>query len=92
LLPGEGYRIYQSSDVLGDLPEPFEVLLRRAAGWAGIEMEDMGAVVERYERRLVRWWEDTKRKKDESASRERSRSAGAAGGSKREEEPASAGG
>lgn len=61
LLPGQGYRIYDAQDVLGELPEAYEALVARAAWWAGVEVGEMGRVVERYEHRLVRWWKGEKR-------------------------------
>ncbi|GJE84201.1 hypothetical protein PsYK624_002770 [Phanerochaete sordida] len=56
LRPGQAYRIYNSHDVLGALPGDCALLLRRAAQWAGVDEHYVAGVVERYERRVLRWW------------------------------------
>lgn len=56
LRPGQAYLIYNSQDILGALPEDYEKLLRRASDWTGVDEHYISGVVERYERRLVRWW------------------------------------
>jgi len=61
VLPGESYTIFDARDVLGTQPEEYEIVVRRASGWAGVEEEYMCRVVEKYERRVVRWWEREKR-------------------------------
>lgn len=55
--PGQLYRIYNTRDVLGSLPEDYEKLLRHAASWAGVDEDYLQGVIERFERRLSRWWE-----------------------------------
>jgi hypothetical protein len=58
--PGESYKIYHAHDVLGSVSEEYALIVERAARWCGIEEETIYAVVERFERRLLRW----KKKKD----------------------------
>jgi RNA polymerase I-specific transcription initiation factor RRN7 len=55
LKPGEEYRIWNARDVLGTLPGEYCLVLERAAGWVGVSCEYLGAVVEKYEKRIVRW-------------------------------------
>lgn len=55
LKPGEEYRIWNARDVLGTLPSEYELVLGRAARWVGVGCEYLGGVVEKYERRIVRW-------------------------------------
>lgn len=55
LKPGEEYRIWNARDVLGTLPAEYSLVLGRGAGWVGVSCEYLGAVVEKYERRIVRW-------------------------------------
>ncbi|KAI6134931.1 hypothetical protein EV401DRAFT_2085234 [Pisolithus croceorrhizus] len=57
LQPGESYTIYHSGDVLGDVPSELDVIIQRACRWAGVSSDYICSVVERYERRLVRWWQ-----------------------------------
>ena len=79
LRPGQAYAIYNTQDVLGALPADLERVVRRAARWAGVEEEYVCGVVERYERRLVRWWAGVRK-------REREEGAAAAAGEDEEEE------
>ncbi|KAF7793654.1 hypothetical protein EIP86_004769 [Pleurotus ostreatoroseus] len=65
LRPGQAYAIYNTQDVLGALPADLERVVRRAARWAGVEEEYVCGVVERYERRLVRWWAGVKKREGE---------------------------
>lgn len=51
---GDCYAIYHSRDVLGTIPEELELVLERGSSWAGIEVEYLSAVVEKYERRLLK--------------------------------------
>jgi hypothetical protein len=46
--------------VLGTAFEEYALIVERAARWCGIEDETIYAVVERFERRFLRW----KKKKD----------------------------
>jgi hypothetical protein len=46
--------------VLGTVFEEYALIVERAAHWCGIEDETIYAVVERFERRFLRW----KKKKD----------------------------
>ena len=62
LRPGEQYPIYNSQDILGSLPEDLELLNSTAARWAGVEPVYVSSVVERFERRVARWWETVRRR------------------------------
>ena len=53
--PGEAYRVYRSRDVLGVLPEDFELVISYGASWTGVDQETMLRVCEAYERRLSTW-------------------------------------
>lgn len=53
---GQSYAVYSSSDILGTVPEDFEVIVLRAACWTGVDEEFIFSVVENLERRFVRWW------------------------------------
>ncbi|TFY55318.1 hypothetical protein EVJ58_g8323 [Rhodofomes roseus] len=56
LLPGEKLPIYNTFDALGSLPEEYDMVIRRAAHWCGVHDDYVAGVVERFERRLLRWW------------------------------------
>lgn len=58
LEPGEMYTIYDTKDVLGNLSGDLNMIVDRSARWAGTEGDFVCGVVERYERRLARWWHD----------------------------------
>ena len=60
LSPGESYKIYHARDILGSVCGEYALVVERAARWCGVEDELIYAVVERFERRLLRW----KKKKD----------------------------
>lgn len=60
LRPGESHKIYHSYDILGSVPENYAFIIERAAHWCGVGDEVIYAVVERFERRFLRW----KEKKD----------------------------
>ncbi|THG99311.1 hypothetical protein EW026_g3012 [Hermanssonia centrifuga] len=60
--PGNAYAIYHTQDVLGSLPEDYEKIVNRAATWAGVEEDYVCGVVERFERRLARWWDKVRRR------------------------------
>ncbi|KAH9899892.1 hypothetical protein C8Q73DRAFT_638114 [Cubamyces lactineus] len=62
LRPGQDYRIYNTQDILGTVPEDLEVVVLRAAKWAGVDENYVLGVVERFERRVLRWLESAKRK------------------------------
>jgi RNA polymerase I-specific transcription initiation factor RRN7 len=53
--PGEAYRVYRSRDVLGVLPEQFELAISYGASWVGVDQETILSVTEAYERRLSTW-------------------------------------
>ena len=57
---GESYKIYHAQDILGSVSDEYELILERAARWCGVDDEIIYAVVERFERRFLRW----KKKKD----------------------------
>ncbi|KAA1466439.1 hypothetical protein DENSPDRAFT_768843 [Dentipellis sp. KUC8613] len=59
--PGAVYTIYNSRDVLGTVSEEYEMVVGRAARVTGVGDEYMGGVVEKYERRLTRWWDGVRR-------------------------------
>lgn len=58
LRPGESHKVYDSHDVLGSVPEKYALVVERAAHWCGVGDEVIYAVVERFERRLLRWKKD----------------------------------
>ncbi|KAI0349413.1 hypothetical protein OH77DRAFT_1499561 [Trametes cingulata] len=60
--PGQNYPIYNTQDILGTVPEDLELVVGRAARWAGVDEDYVLGVVERFERRVVRWMESVKRK------------------------------
>ncbi|PCH41046.1 hypothetical protein WOLCODRAFT_118149 [Wolfiporia cocos MD-104 SS10] len=60
LRPGDSISIYNNLDVLGDLPEQYELVVRRAAHWAGVDEDYVSGVVERYERRIMSLWKRTR--------------------------------
>ncbi|TFK55944.1 hypothetical protein OE88DRAFT_1621636 [Heliocybe sulcata] len=68
LRPGEAFKIFSARDVFGALPGEYQLVVDKAAGWVGVSEECMCAVVERLERRLIRWW-DSVRRKERRASR-----------------------
>lgn len=71
LRPAEDFTIWNSRDVFGTLAEDYGTLLGRAAQCIRIGENSLGGVVELYERRFVRWWEEEKRReKGESGSGE----------------------
>lgn len=57
LRPGEKHAIYNTFDTLGTLPQQYDVVIKRAAHWCGVHDDYVAGVVERFERRLLRWWE-----------------------------------
>ncbi|TFY79057.1 hypothetical protein EWM64_g4955 [Hericium alpestre] len=67
LEPGNGYMIYNSRDDLGSVPEDYEIVMQRAAWATGVGVEYMSGVVEKYERRVVRWWDMTRRRESREA-------------------------
>ena len=62
LRPGEQYTIYHTRDILGSLPTDLELVVSRAAKWAGVDDDYVAAVVERLERRVLKWWDRQQRK------------------------------
>ena len=54
--PGELYAMYSAADVLGRLPDGYAEVLKRAEGWTGVSRDDLSAVIERFERRVLRLW------------------------------------
>lgn len=57
---GESYKIYHAQDTLGSVSDEYELILERAARWCGVDDKTIYAVVERFERRFLRW----KKKRD----------------------------
>ncbi|KAG2348989.1 hypothetical protein BDR05DRAFT_902854 [Suillus weaverae] len=69
LQPGESYTIYHSRDVLGNLPEEQALIITRSAKWVGVSDDYLCGVVERFERRLRRWYyKERRREKEEQES------------------------
>lgn len=64
LRSGQSHVIYSTHDVLGILPGEFESVIERAARWAGVSSNDVCGVVERFERRTMRWWEKNRRREE----------------------------
>ena len=62
LKPGEEYPIYNTQDILGVLPHDLELVVSTTARWAGVEPTYVSGVVERFERRIARWWDLLRRK------------------------------
>lgn len=62
ILSGESYTIFNARDVFGTLPEEYELVISRAARWAGVPGEYLSGVIEKFERRVVRWWDGEKRR------------------------------
>lgn len=62
LTPGEQYAIYNNQDILGSLPDDMELVISRAAKWAGVDPGYVSGVVERFERRVIRWWDRSRKK------------------------------
>ncbi|OSD04228.1 hypothetical protein PYCCODRAFT_1387083 [Trametes coccinea BRFM310] len=60
--PGQDYHIYNTQDILGTVPDDLEAVVSRAAQWAGMDQDYVLGVVERFERRVLRWLESLKRK------------------------------
>lgn len=75
LLPGQAYAVYNTQDVLGALPGQYETVIARAAQWSGVNENYVASVVERFERRLIRWWDQLKRRERDGR---RGKSAGSA--------------
>jgi len=65
LQPGESYTIYHSRDVLGNLPEEQALIIRRSAKWVGVSDDYLCGVVERFDRRLRRWYDKERRRERE---------------------------
>lgn len=68
LRPGESYAIYNSRDVLGELPEEYTDVVKRASRWVGVDTEYFLGVSENLERRVVRWWGREKRRRSRGIS------------------------
>jgi len=72
--PGRRYSIYASQDILGTLPRSYELVLDIAARWVGVGREDVGTVVERFEKRAGAWWKKEKRNRRDQGRRQQERS------------------
>ncbi|KAF9652177.1 hypothetical protein BDM02DRAFT_3089587 [Thelephora ganbajun] len=64
LRPGESYKIYYAHDILGSVSEEYALVVERAARWCGVGDEVIYTVVERFERRFLRWKKKDKLEKD----------------------------
>lgn len=53
--PASAYTVFNSHDILGSLPYSYELVLEVGAKWVGVGKEDVAALVETYERRLLKW-------------------------------------
>lgn len=73
LLPAQDHTVYNSQDVLGCLPEDYELVLELAGQWAGVGKESVGVMVERFERRLGRWVEQEKHSKRQDEKKSKSK-------------------
>ncbi|CDO75565.1 hypothetical protein BN946_scf184858.g5 [Trametes cinnabarina] len=62
LKPGQDYHIYNAQDILGTVPKDLELVVACAAQWSGVDRDYVLGVVERFERRVLRWLESVKRK------------------------------
>lgn len=49
--------MYSAQDVLGTLPDGYVRVLKVAEAWTGVSRDDLSAVIERFERRLLRLWQ-----------------------------------
>jgi hypothetical protein len=70
LLPGEAIRSYNSRDLTGTLPAPYEVILRAAAEVVGVRERDMARLVELIEMKL---YKAKAKRRGSNASEQRSR-------------------
>ncbi|OCB84415.1 hypothetical protein A7U60_g8399 [Sanghuangporus baumii] len=50
----ESYAMYSGHDELGRVPDIYAIVLSRGVGFCGVSENDLSAVVERFERRIVR--------------------------------------
>ena len=66
--PGQAYKIFSALDLLGVLPRDYELILSRASHWTGVNEDYISGVIERFERRLCRWWERVKKGRQSSSS------------------------
>ena len=62
---GESYRMYSGQDGFGNVPEKYAIVLSRATGVSGVSENDLNAVLERFERRVVRVWKQSRRERAE---------------------------
>ncbi|KAG9043430.1 hypothetical protein FS837_009643 [Tulasnella sp. UAMH 9824] len=53
--PASSYTVFNSHDILGSLPQSYELVLEVGAKWVGVGKEDVAALVDTYERRLLKW-------------------------------------
>ncbi|KAF7977443.1 hypothetical protein HWV62_3609 [Athelia sp. TMB] len=63
--PGQVYTVYNTQDILGSIPDQYAGILCRAARLVGVADDYLNGVIEKYERRLMRWWDGEKRKSEE---------------------------
>ncbi|KAG8948116.1 hypothetical protein FRC04_010028 [Tulasnella sp. 424] len=70
--PAALYTMFNSHDILGSLPHPYELVLEVAAKWVGVGKEDVAALVDTYERRLLKWDAAIKAQSKKNRSKARS--------------------
>ncbi|KAL5488108.1 hypothetical protein ACEPAI_6216 [Sanghuangporus weigelae] len=58
----ESYAMYSGHDELGRVPDIYAIVLGRGVGFCGVSENDLSAVVERFERRVVRLWKKRQRR------------------------------
>jgi RNA polymerase I-specific transcription initiation factor RRN7 len=54
LEPGQEYKVYDALDVYGEIEGELEIVVRRAAEWVKVDVEDIFGVLEMFERRVVK--------------------------------------
>ncbi|KAG8959690.1 hypothetical protein FRC00_001331, partial [Tulasnella sp. 408] len=71
--PASAYIVFNSHDILGSLPHSYELILEVGAKWVGVGKEDVAALVDTYERRLLKWDAAIKSQSKKSRSSSRGR-------------------
>lgn len=69
-LPGQAYTIYNPQDVLGTLPVEYEKVLSRAAHVVEVPDDYLSAVIDKFEHRIIRWWDGEKKRHREALKEE----------------------
>ena len=73
---GEKLRSWDSKDITGELPREYETVLKAAAEVIGVTPQEVGVVVEVYERKLDKMGREKSRSRSRSRSMSRPASAG----------------